>query len=51
MVDVPDVYNKSLATAEIELSNVGLICEPSYAYHSQIPSGNVFRQTRKPIPV
>ncbi|MGI6144253.1 MAG: Stk1 family PASTA domain-containing Ser/Thr kinase [Clostridia bacterium] len=44
MVDVPDVYNKSLATAEIELSNVGLICEPSYAYHSQIPSGNVFRQ-------
>jgi len=44
MVNVLDVYNKPLATAEIELSNVGLISEPTYAYHSQIVSGNVFRQ-------
>lgn len=44
MVEVPDVYDKPLATAEIELSNVGLTSAPTYAYHSQIASGNVFRQ-------
>lgn len=44
MVTVPNVYDKSLAAAEIDLSNVGLISEPTYAYHGQIEDGHVFRQ-------
>lgn len=44
MVEVPNITEKSLLWAEVELNNVGLVAEVTRAYHSQIPSGYVINQ-------
>ncbi len=45
MVTVPDVLNSSLLSAEVTLSNAGLLVgEITRAYHSQIPTGQVIHQ-------
>jgi len=45
MVNVPNVLNSSLLTAEVTLSNEGLFPgEITRAYHAQIPSGQVIHQ-------
>lgn len=45
MVIVPNVLNSSLLSAEVTLSNEGLLIgEITRAYHSQIPTGQVIHQ-------
>jgi beta-lactam-binding protein with PASTA domain/predicted Ser/Thr protein kinase len=44
MVDVPNVINNTLAAAEIDLSNQGLLSDPFYVYHNQIEENHVIRQ-------
>lgn len=45
IVDVPDVTNSSLLSAEVALSNVGLLLgDVNRVYHSQIPPGQIIQQ-------
>jgi len=45
MVDVPDVLNSSLLSAEVALNNAGLLVgDVTRVYHSQIPPGQVIQQ-------